>query len=106
MSINIVVQGSVRRAYNPSFNLYNNEVMNNLSLKTIISVDTGNYTAWTLLTSCIMANGSLLIAGGLMAMVKEKSTLQQSHNALIFKDNLKYWGFSTFLCVAVSRSIK
>lgn len=78
--------------------------MNNLSLKTIITIDTGNYTAWTLLTSCIMANGSLLIAGGLMVMVK--STLQQSHNALILKDNLKYWGFSTFLSVSFSQAIK
>lgn len=41
-----------------------------MSLKTIIAVDTGNYTAWTLLTSCIMANGSLLIAGGLMVMLR------------------------------------
>lgn len=80
--------------------------MNNLSPKTIIAVDTGNYTAWTLLTSCIMANGSLLIAGGLMVMVKEKSTLQQSHNAQIFKDNLKYWGFSTVLSVSFSQAIK
>ncbi len=80
--------------------------MNNLSLKTIIAIDTGNYTAWTLLTSCIMANGSLRIAGGLMVMVKEKSTLQQSDNALIFKDHLKYWGFSTFLSVAPSQAIK
>lgn len=80
--------------------------MNNLLLKTIIAFDTGNYTAWTLLTSCIMANGSLLIAGGLMVMVKEKSALEQSHNALIFKDNLKYWGFSTFLSVSLSQAIK
>lgn len=80
--------------------------MNNLLLKTIMAVDTGNYTAWTLLTSCIMANGSLLIAGGLMVMVKEKLTLEQSHNALIFKDNLKYWGFSTFLSVSLSQAIK
>lgn len=80
--------------------------MNILSLKTIIAADTGNYTAWTLLTSCIMANGSLLIAGGLMVIVKEKSTLQQSHNALIFKENLKCWGFSTFLSVSLSQAIK
>lgn len=28
-----------------------------------------------------------------MEIVKEKSTLQQNHNALISKDHLKYWGF-------------
>lgn len=50
--------------------------MNNPSQKTIIAFDTGNYSAWTLLTSCIIADGSLLIADGLMVMVKEKSTLQ------------------------------
>lgn len=101
-----VLLGSVRRARNPSFNLYNYKVMNNLSVKTIIAIDTGNYTAWTLLTSCIMANGSLLIAAGLMVMVKEKSTLQQSHNALIFKDNLKYCRFSTVLSISLSQAIK
>lgn len=101
-----VLLGSVRRARNPSFNLYNYKVMNNLSVKTIIATDTGNYTAWTLLTSCIMANGSLLIAAGLMVMVKEKSTLQQSHNALIFKDNLKYCRFSTVLSISLSQAIK
>lgn len=62
--------------------------MHNLSRKTTIAVDIGNYTAWTLLTSCIMANGSLLIAEGLLLTVK--STLEQSHNALILKEDLKY----------------
>lgn len=79
-----------------SFNLCDYKVMNNLSVKTIIAIDTDNYTAWTLITRCIMANGSLHIAGGLMVMVKGKSTLQQSHNSLIFKDNLKFCDFPPF----------
>lgn len=55
-------------------NLHNYRAMSNLSVKTIIAVDTGNYTAWTSLTSSIMANGSLLVAGGRMAAVTEQAT--------------------------------
>lgn len=75
--------------------------MNNLSVKTIVAIDTGNYTAWTLLTSCIMENGSLLVAGRLTVMVTEKSTLRQSNNALISLDSLQYWGFSHFVSISV-----
>lgn len=78
--------------------------MHNLSLKTTIAVDTGNYTAWTVLTSRIMANGSLLIAGGLLLMAK--LTLEQSHNALILKDDLKYWSCSVSLFVSFPQMIK
>lgn len=46
--------------------------MNDLSVETIMAVDTGNYTAWTSLTSCIMANGSLLMAAGLMAAAQRR----------------------------------
>lgn len=76
--------------------------MNNPSQKTIIAFDTGNYSAWTLLTSCIIADGSLLIADGLMVMVKEKSTLQlQSNIGIKVKDNLKYWAIF-YLAVCLS----
>lgn len=80
-----------------SRNLHNYKAMNNLSVKTIVAIDTGNYTAWTLLTSCIMENGSLLVAG----RITEKSTLRQSNNALILLDNLQYWGFSHFVSISV-----
>lgn len=83
-----------------SVNLYNYKVMNNLSAETITDTDTGNYTAWTLLTSCIMADGSLLNAVGLMAMVTETSALEPCHNALTLKDRLKSWGFPTFLSIS------
>lgn len=93
------------RTRNP-FNLNNYKVMNNLLLKIIIAIDTGNCTSWTLLTSCIMVNGSLLKAEGLMVMVNVEVNVRTSHNALIFKDNLKYWGFSTFLSVSLSHTVK
>lgn len=80
--------------------------MNNLSLKTIIAFDTGNYSAWTLLTSCLIADGSLLIAERLMVMAKKKSTLHQSNNGLKVKDNLRYWEFSTLLSASLSQAIK
>lgn len=58
-------------------NPHNYKAMNSLSAETIIAVDTGNYTAWTpltSLTSCITANGSLLVAAGRMAAVTAKAT--------------------------------
>lgn len=61
-------------------NLHNYKAMSNLSVKTIIAADTGNYTAWTSLTSCIMANGSLLVVGGRMAVVTEKATKSSCFN--------------------------
>lgn len=72
--------GQLRENPATSCNLHNYKAMNNLSVKTIIAVDTGNYTAWTSLTSCIMATGSLLVAGGRMAVVTEQATKLQCFN--------------------------
>lgn len=47
-----------------ALNLYNYTVRISLSLKTISTTETGNYAAWTLLTSSITADGSLLRAVG------------------------------------------
>lgn len=44
------------------FNLYNYTVSNSVSLRTISKTKTGNYTAWTRLTSSVTADGSLLRA--------------------------------------------
>lgn len=41
--------------------------MKDQSVGTIMAVDTGDYTAWTSLTSCVMADAALLMAAGLMA---------------------------------------
>lgn len=56
----------------PSFNLYNYTVSNSVSLRTISRTETGNYTAWTRLTSSITADGSLLraVGSGLQVMLE------------------------------------
>lgn len=69
--------------------------MNNLSAKTIIAVDTDNYTAWTSLTSCIMATGSLLMAAGWTAWVQRR----QQRRSVSVLNNVKHGKRPCFLCL-------